>query len=69
MTSDQDLAGGTYEILRNRMRESASLLRTRLASLNADRASVFGNIETKLLATERVTTEHNCVPRDLVAIG
>ena len=69
MTSDQDLAGGTYEILRNRMRESASQLRARLASLNTDRAAVFGNIETKLLATERVTTEHNCVPRDLVSIG
>lgn len=69
MTSDQDLAGGTYEILRNRMRESATQLRDRLASLNADRAAVFGNIETKLLATERVTTEHNCVPRDLVSIG
>jgi len=69
MISDQDLAGGTYEILRNRMRESESQLRARLASLNADRAAVFGNIETKLLATERVTTEHNCAPRDLVSIG
>lgn len=69
MTSDPNLAGGTYEILRNRMRESASQLRARLASLNADRATVFGNIETKLLATERVTTEHNCVPRDLISIG
>ena len=37
--------------------------------LNDLRADVFGNIETVLLSTERVTTEHNCTPRDLVAIG
>jgi MoxR-like ATPase len=69
MNPEQDLASGTYEILRNRMREGASQLRARLASLNSDRAAVFGNIETKLLATERVTTDHNCVPRDLISIG
>lgn len=68
MTTKDDLAGGTYEILRNRLREGAIELRQRLSSLNAERTSVFGNIETKLLATERVTTDHNCVPRDLVAI-
>ena len=44
-------------------------LRTRLAKLNDSRADVFGNIETVLVSTERVTTEHNCTPRDLVAIG
>ncbi|HVJ27116.1 MAG TPA: DNA repair ATPase, partial [Vicinamibacterales bacterium] len=30
---------------------------------------MFGGIETALLGTERVSTEHNCVARDLVAIG
>lgn len=37
--------------------------------LNEARAEVFGNIETVLISTERVTTEHNCVARDLVSIG
>jgi len=69
MTTDNDLSGGTYEILRNRLRDGATVLRDRLGGLNGDRAAVFGNIQTTLLATERVTTEHNCVPRDLVAIG
>ena len=69
MTTAQDLSGGTYEILRNRLRDGATDLRNRIASLNSERTAVFGNIETKLLATERVTTEHNCVPRDLVSIG
>lgn len=67
MTTDNDLSGGTYEILRNRLRDGATALRKRIAALNLERTSVFGNIETKLLATERVTTDHNCVPRDLVS--
>ncbi len=69
MTTNDDLSGGTYEILRNRLRDGATVLRNRLGGLNQDRAAVFGNIQTTLLATERVTTEHNCVPRDLVAVG
>lgn len=68
MTETQ-LAAGTYEVLRNRLRDAATDLRARLAKLNQSRADVFGNIETALIATERVTTEHNCVPRDLVSIG
>ena len=68
MTESQ-LAAGTYEVLRNRLRDGADDLRQRLAKLNTARAEVFGNIETKLISTERVTTDHNCVPRDLVAIG
>ncbi|SMP51492.1 MoxR-like ATPase [Neorhodopirellula lusitana] len=67
--SEPQLAGGTYEILRNRLRDSAGQLRERLDALNTDRNEVFGNIETRLVATERVTTDHNCVPRDIVSIG
>ncbi|MFG0264612.1 MAG: DNA repair ATPase [Rhodopirellula sp. JB055] len=63
------LSGGTYEVLRNRLRTAAGDLRDRLAKLNEDRGEVFGNIETRLIATQRVTTEHNCVPRDIVSIG
>jgi len=66
---ESQLAAGTYEILRNRLREAAQDLRDRLGKLNEARAEVFGNIETHLLTSERVTTEHNCVPRDLVAVG
>ena len=64
-----ELAAGTYEVLRNRLREAAADLRKRLEKLNHDRNEVFGNIETTLLSTERITTQHNCIPRDLVAIG
>ncbi|TVQ01865.1 MAG: AAA family ATPase [Planctomycetaceae bacterium] len=69
MTTEPELAGGTYEILRNRLRDAANVLRERLDALNLDRGEVFGNIPTSLLATQRVTTDHNCVPRDLIALG
>lgn len=63
------LEGGTYEIIRNRLNNHAKELRSRLDQLNAARKEVFGSIETKLLSTERITTDHNCVSRDMVAIG
>lgn len=63
------LEGGTYEIIRKRLNTQAAELRTRLEKLNAARKDVFGAITTTLLTTERVTTENNCVPRDLVCLG
>lgn len=65
----EPLATGTYEVLRNRLREAARDLRARFERLNTDRANVFGNIETQLRGTAHVTTDHNCVPRDLLAVG
>ncbi|MCU0779890.1 MAG: DNA repair ATPase, partial [Akkermansiaceae bacterium] len=63
------LEGGAYEVIRARMDAAAADLRSRLEQLNQERLAVFGGVETKLLATERVGTEHNCQARDLVAIG
>ncbi|MFN6162635.1 MAG: DNA repair ATPase [Planctomycetota bacterium] len=63
--SSASLASGTYEVLRTRLRESATELRSRFAKLNAARSAVFGNVETRLMATMHVTTDHNCIPRDI----
>ncbi len=65
----QQLERGSYEIIRNRMLAQGQDLRGRLEQLNAARREVFGSIETRLVATERITTEHNCVARDLVSLG
>lgn len=67
--SGESLEGGAYEVIRNRLNTHAADLRERLAALNRDRQAVFGAIESKLIATERVTTAHNCTPRDMVSIG
>ena len=63
------LEGNTYEIIRNRLNGFGKQLRERLEKLNQSRKDVFGSIETVLLSTERITTDHNCIPRDLVAVG
>jgi MoxR-like ATPase len=63
------LEEGTYEIIRNRLRKQGNELRTRLDTLNHKRREVFGSIETRLLATERITTDNNCVPIDMVPVN
>ncbi len=63
------LEHGTYEVIRNRLTAAGKELRRRVEKLNAARKDVFGAIETTLLATERVTTENNCVPRDMTPVG
>lgn len=63
------LEGGAYEVIRARLDKHAATLRAGLDALNAERLQVFGGIQTALLGTERVATEHNCVARDLVTIG
>ncbi|MFF2087287.1 DNA repair ATPase [Nocardia sp. NPDC058176] len=63
------LDGGTYEVLRTRLHEQASELARRCEELNDRRVADFGGIELSLIGTEHIRTEHNCVPRDIVAIG
>ncbi len=63
------LEGGTYEIIRGRLDGQAQELQERLKKLNAARKEVFGAIETKLIANNRISTENNCIPRDMIAIG
>jgi len=65
----EQLESGAYEVIRSRLLAHGQDLRDRLASLNAARKSTFGSIEAQLVATERVTTANNCIPRDLVTIG
>ncbi|MEO2036901.1 MAG: DNA repair ATPase, partial [Planctomycetaceae bacterium] len=69
LESENQLEAGTYEIIRNRLNTHARTLTERLQQLNERRKDVFGSIDTKLLSTERITTAHNCVPRDMISIG
>ena len=63
------LAGATYEIIRQRLAANSATLRERMGQLDARRQEVFGRIESKLLQADRVTTAHNCIPRDMVQLG
>src|SRR5688572_6896085 len=70
-TADVDaaLTGGNYEVLRARLAASGAELAKRADALNARRKAIFGSTEPQLIATERMRTEHNCAPVDLVTVG
>jgi hypothetical protein len=63
------LEAGAYEIIRNRLAKGGKQLQARLEQLNAGRKEVFGAIETKLLATEHITTDNSCIARDMIPVG
>ncbi|MCB9233485.1 MAG: DNA repair ATPase [Bacteroidia bacterium] len=60
------LEEGTYEIIRNRLAKQRDELQGRLEKLNTARMDVFGAIKTELISNARITTEHNCIPRDII---
>ena len=63
------LEGGTYEVLRGRFAAAAGRLGERLDKLDALRREAFGAVPTALLATERIQTANNAVPRGMVPLG
>ncbi|HRC56957.1 MAG TPA: DNA repair ATPase, partial [Kofleriaceae bacterium] len=65
---DAALTGGNYEVLRARLAASGLELARRSEALNARRKALFGGTEPQLVATERLRSEHNCVPTDIVSI-
>ncbi len=69
VASERTLEGGSYEVIRRRLLEQAAELLRRADALNARRTALFGGRELALIATERVRTENNCVPRDVVSVG
>ena len=64
-----ELEQGTYEIIRNRLNKYGADLKSRLGILNEQRKEIFGGVETQLIATEHITTQHSCEARDMVPIG
>ncbi|MFD2827484.1 DNA repair ATPase [Leeuwenhoekiella polynyae] len=68
-TAGETLDGGTYAIIRGRLQKRKQELQDKLAKLNASRKMVFGSLETKLIANDRINTENNCIARDIVSLG
>ncbi len=64
-----NLDAGTYDVVRKRLDAVAAQLLSEVTALNERRLAVFGASATALLATEHLRTEHNCIPRDIVAVG
>ncbi|MEO6600259.1 MAG: DNA repair ATPase, partial [Polyangiaceae bacterium] len=66
---ESTLEGGSYDVIRRRLLERATELGKRCEALNAARQKLFGGREFALLATDRVRTENNCFPRDVVSVA
>ncbi|MFD9244836.1 DNA repair ATPase [Streptomyces sp. NPDC059556] len=62
---DQD----TYTVLRDRLTTQATELARRALALNTARTTEFGSGELALMGTDRIRTDQNCLPRDIVAVG
>lgn len=60
---------GTYELIRDRLVGHERALREKADKLNARRLEVFGGTQLAIVGNERIRTENNCVPRDIVALG
>jgi MoxR-like ATPase len=60
---------GTYEVIRTRLSAHGKALSEKAKALNTRRIEVFGGMEMALLGSDRIRTENNCVPRDVVEAG
>jgi hypothetical protein len=65
---ERSLEGGSYEVIRRRLLERATELGAKAEALNQKRKQLFGGGELTLVATERIRTENNCTPRDVVSV-
>ncbi|TMP38406.1 DNA repair ATPase [Pseudoalteromonas rubra] len=67
--SHSALEQGSYQLIKRRLSNFGSELRTQVDDLNGQRIDAFGSTELKVQGRARVRTEHNCIPRDIVLIG
>lgn len=62
------MEASTYEVIKSRLAKQGGDLIQKIDDLNSLRKDVFGSIETKLISSERIITENNCVPRDMAPV-
>ncbi len=67
--SAEGVDGSAYDLIKARLDEHARSLGTKVEALNARRLEVFGSSQLAVLSNERIRTENNCVPRDIINVG
>lgn len=65
----ESVSQSTYALLRGRLEAASDELSSRANQLNDRRLDTFGSSQFELLGTERVRTEANAVPRDVINVG
>ncbi|HEY8375225.1 MAG TPA: DNA repair ATPase, partial [Nannocystis sp.] len=63
------LESGGYEVIRARLLAQGKALAEKTTALNERRKQTFGGSELHVASNERVRTEHQCVPADIVQVG
>jgi len=69
VTNQAVAQGGSYELIQRRLNTLGSEFNQEIQQLNQQRMETFGSTDMRVDARIRVRTEHNCVARDIAAIG
>ncbi len=69
MTEQTEIQGSNYDIIRARLVEQGGAAKNAIEGLNSKRMDLFGSTQMTVIGQERIRTEHNCVPQDIVNVG
>jgi soluble cytochrome b562 len=66
---ESSIESSNYDIIRKRLEAQAGELRERTDRLNSQREELFGGVEMTVIGQERIHTDNNCIPQDIVTVG
>jgi len=67
--TQQALEQGSYDLIKRRLSNFGTDLKTQIDTVNKQRIDEFGSTELQVKGRVRVRTEQNCTPRDIVIVG
>ncbi len=67
--SQAAIESSNYDIIRRRLQQQAAVLEARAEALNKQRKELFGSTAMTVIGQDRIRTENNCIPQDIVNVG
>lgn len=67
--AESELQSGNYEVIKRRLVEQGQALSQKVDALNQRRKETFGGTEMSVIGNERIRTENNCIPRDIINVA
>ena len=68
-TESQTLRGGSYDLLRRRLRTQVDAVLEATRTIDERRVEAFGSVQLRLTGSDRIATDLACRPRDMDRIG
>lgn len=59
----------SYDLIRRRLLSQGEVLKERAEKLNTLRQAFFGSTQMTVIGQDRIRTENNCIPVDIVSVG